>query len=272
LTGLTKDQQILFGYGHGSNGKSVLFNTLVELLGDYATVTPTETFMMRGNEGPPPHFLAELAGVRLVVANEVSEGQRFAEPMLKALTGGEEIVARKLYGHPFSFRPQFKPVVVGNHKPMIRGTDTGIWRRLNLLPFNRTFEPFEQDRNLQYKLIKEMPGILNWAVNGCLLWQKEGRLDVPQQMLDSVNDYRTESDILGQWIDENCVQGMQETILASSIYADYRSWCLANGHHSMSQTMLGRRLNERSFTKEQSKHGRLWRGITIKQLQLNRHN
>jgi len=265
LTGETTEQQMLFGYGFGANGKSVLFSVISELLGSYAVSAPIETFMMSSNnEGPKSYLLARLAGARLALANETSDGQRLAESLIKEMTGGERIASAHKYGHVFEYVPTFKLAIVGNHKPVIRGTDDGIWRRLQLLPFKRKFETPEQDPLLKQKLLGELSGILNWAIAGCLAWQKEGRLTMPPAMQSEVSHYRSESDIIGLWIEECCINDQNETTAAENLFRSYRYWCDSNGHRSASQTTLGRRLNERGYKKKRAVKTQ-WVGITLRQ-------
>jgi putative DNA primase/helicase len=234
LTGLTTEQQVLFGFGLGANGKSVLFSVLTELFGSYAVAAPIDTFMLSGNEGPKSYLLARLAGARFVLANETADGQRLAESVIKELTGGEVIAAAHKYGHLFEFQPRFKIAMVGNHKPVIRGTDSGIWRRLHLLPFNRSFAVSEQDPDLVTKLKSELSGILNWALKGALSWQQNKRMIVPEAMKNEVAAYHSESDIIGQWLTEKCAVDPKATTASSALYADYANWCRANGHHASS--------------------------------------
>lgn len=264
LTGSISEQQILFAHGHGANGKSVLFSVLSEMFGTYAVTAPVDTFMLNGNEGPKSYLLARLAGARFVLANETADGQRLAENTIKELTGGETIAAAHKYGHVFEYRPSFKIAIVGNHKPVIRGTDTGIWRRLHMLPFNRTFAPHEQDPNLVKKLKSELSGILNWAIKGALAWNQNKRLRVPDAMGKEADAYRSESDIIGQWLSENCnVQvGLKQS--AADLYYDYGNWCKRNGHQVSSQTIFGRRLTERGFTKKSGAKV-VWNGLALLQ-------
>ena len=262
LTGLTSEQQVLFGFGLGANGKSVLFSVLTELLGTYAIAAPIDTFMLSGNEGPKSYLLARLAGARFVLANETSDGQRLAENIIKELTGGEVIAAAHKYGHLFEFQPRFKIAMVGNHKPVIRGTDSGIWRRLHLLPFNRSFAVSEQDSDLGTKLKSELTGILNWALKGALSWQQNKRLIVPDAMKKEVEAYHSESDIIGQWLLERCVVDPKATTASSALYYDYANWCKANGHVASSKTLLGRRLTERGFGKRTGAKA-TWIGLAL---------
>lgn len=264
LTGLTSEQQVLFGFGLGANGKSVLFSVLTELFGTYAVAAPIDTFMLNGNEGPKSYLLARLAGARFVLANETSDGQRLAENIIKELTGGEVIAAAHKYGHLFEFQPRFKIAMVGNHKPVIRGTDSGIWRRLHLLPFNRSFAVSEQDPYLVIKLKSELSGILNWALKGALSWQQNNRLIVPDGMKKEVEAYHSESDIIGQWLTERCAVDPRATTASSALYADYTNWCKANGHLPSSKTLLGRRLTERGFGKRTGAKA-VWIGLSLLQ-------
>jgi len=264
LTGLTKEQQVLFAYGLGANGKSVLFSILAALLDDYVVSAPMETFMYRSGEAAKSYLIARLAGARFVLANETEDGHRLAESLIKQLTGGETIAAAHKYGHTFEFKPKFKVAIVGNHKPIVKGTDTGFWRRIQMLPFSRTFTPAEQDPDLTMKLKDELSGILNWAIKGCEMWQKEGRISMPPIMRDEVEKYRSESDLIGQWIDENCIVSTGEQTRASELFPNYRNWCDVNGHRPGSQTTLGRRLSERGFLKNKGSTV-TWRGIGLKQ-------
>ena len=264
LTGIITEQQILFGFGIGANGKSVLFKVLRTLFGGYAATAPVETFMLSAGEGPKSFLLARLAGARFVLANETAEGQRLAENTIKELSGGERITSAHKYGHPFEYDPCFKIAIVGNHKPVIRGTDTGIWRRLHLLPFNRIFTKDEQDPDLTSKLIEEHPGILNWALEGLKKWQKS-QLSLPKIMQIEVETYRTESDVIGLWLSEKCETGRTLTATAEDLYRSYNFWCECNGHHPGNQTRLGRQLSERGFTKEKSARV-TWRGLAVKKL------
>lgn len=265
LTGETTEQQILFGYGFGANGKSVLFSVITELLGTYAVSAPIETFMMSSsNEGPKSFLVARLAGARFALANETADGQRLSENSIKEMIGGEKISAHHKYGHLFEYQPTFKLAIVGNHKPVIRGTDDGIWRKVQLLPFKRKFEFAEQDPHLKRKLLGELSGTLNWAIAGCLFWQKEGRLTMPSVMQSEVLQYRSESDIIGLWIEECCLDGQNESTTAESLYLSYDNWCKSNGHKPASQTTLGRRLNERGYQKKRGVKTQ-WIGITLLQ-------
>lgn len=265
LTGKTTEHCLFFLYGHGANGKSVFLNVLLALLGsDYALQTATETLMAKrnadGSNASPD--LARLKDIRLTTANEVEDGCTLAEARAKHLTGGDSVTARHLYGQQFDFTPKFKLFIAGNHKPIIRGVEEGVWRRIKLIPFEVTIPEAQRDRDLIDKLRAELSGILNWAIDGCLAWQKTG-LNPPRVVLDAVKEYREEMDIMGQWIEEQCALGPVLTWKAGDAYSSYKFWCGINGFRPMSSTAFGRKLSER-FTSKKQNTGKIYYGITKK--------
>jgi putative DNA primase/helicase len=202
LTGDTREQVLPLCFGVGANGKTTLLGLFQEMLGDYAMATSTSMLMIKRNESIACD-LATLKGMRFVTASGVEDGQRFAESKVKELTGGDLITARHLYGDPFTFKPNFKIWLCVNHKPTIRGTDMGIWRRVHLIPFAVVIPKERQDKNLPLKLRQELPGLLTWAVAGCLEWQKNG-LGVPGAVEQATKGYKEEMDVLVQFIAERC--------------------------------------------------------------------
>ena len=263
LTGHTVEQTLFFLYGTGANGKSTFLNVLQALLGDYALVIDPETIMTKSGGGGATPELARLRGARVLITNEVEEGKNLAENRIKQMTGGDTMVARHLYREPFEFKPRFKIWMAGNHKPVIRGTDHAIWRRIHLIPFAVSVPKDEQDKNLAKKLQAEMPGILQWAVAGCREWRKQG-LNPPKQVRRAVDSYREEMDVLGHWIDECCVLNETSSTESSTLYQSYQAWCQLNGHRPQSQTRFGRALGDRGLKKE--KQGTVsWIGIALKQ-------
>ena len=189
LTGDVSEQVFFMLYGTGANGKSVFLETVQSILGeDYAKSTPTSTIMIK-NGSQNSNDLARLAGVRFVTVNEVEDGQNLAESLMKQLTGNDTITARFLYAEHFDYKPQFKLFIRANHKPVIKNTDEGIWRRIRLIPFTVTIPEEERDKRLLQKLKDELPGILAWAVEGCLEWQQYG-LGMPEEVKQAVKEYR----------------------------------------------------------------------------------
>jgi len=214
--------------------------------------------MVRDNRGPG-NDVASLRGARLVSVSELEEIDRIAEAEVKNLTGGDEIACRFLYCEQFSYRPQFKLVLFGNHKPKVLGRDHGIWRRIHLLPFENTITAEAKDDRLGEKLLQELPGILAWAVRGCLAWQRDG-LNPPQKVLAAVQEYRKGEDIFQQWIDECCQTGPQYSAKAADLLNSYIE------HTRLKNTTaqgFGRLLTEAGFEQERSYTGRFWCGIGL---------
>lgn len=262
LTGNTTEQCLFFLYGSGANGKSTFLNTVKAVLGpDLARQTPCETLMARKNSGAT-NDIARLIGVRAVIANEVEDGSLIAEALVKQMTGGEALTARFLYGEFVEFTPKFKLFIAGNHKPTIRGRDQGIWRRIRLVPFVVTIPPEQRDKDLQAKLLGELPGILNWAIKGCLVWQASG-LAQPKLVTDAVADYRAEMDLLGQWVNESCVVGPQHEWRSRQAYGNYKIWAEGGGYKPMSESIFSREL-ESSFKKTKRKDANYFIGLAQK--------
>ena len=251
LTGATDEQCLFFLHGSGSNGKSTLLNVIKELLGDYALQCPAETLMVKPGGGSIPNDIARLRGARMVATSETEEGRRFAEVMIKQLTGNDTIAARFLFGEYFEFVPNFKIWLAANHKPVIRGDDYAIWRRIRLIPFAVTISPEEKDGKLPEKLKAEYPGILAWAVEGCLEWQRLG-LNPPPEVLAATEEYKSEMDLIGKWIEERCITELHTRTTAKALYTSYRSWVEENGGFPLSSTKFGLKLRDRGYTKEKS--------------------
>lgn len=257
LTGQTGEQILLFLYGLGCNGKSVLANVLGALLGDFASTATSDLLMARDRRGATCD-VAALRGARVVKVSEFDDGERLAEAQIKTLSGGDPVTCRHLYGEFFSYVPAYKIILIGNHKPKIRGTDHGIWRRLHLLDFRVTIPEQERDPLLQDKLAAELPGILAWAVQGCLEWQKVG-LCPPDGIKAAVDEYRRSEDIFQQWLADSCTLGEHLTTLANDLlnsFIQFSKW------RNTTPQKLGRMLTEAGFIREKSSVTR-WRGLGL---------
>ena len=231
LTGSTREQGLFFLFGNGKNGKSTFINPLQSLLNDYACKISSDTILAKRFDSAIPNDVARLKGSRLTIASELPEGRRLNENLVKDLTGGEDtITARFLHHEFFEFSPTFKLWMYGNHKPVIRGQDDGIWRRIMLIPFDVVISEKECDKNLPDKLRAELPGILNWAVEGCMMWQKEG-LNPPEIVLNAVKDYRSEQDTLSFFIEEKCTLGKECKVIAKELFEVYKLWCEESNEH-----------------------------------------
>lgn len=266
LTGRTDEHAFLFLHGAGKNGKSTFCGALLDLFGEYACKIPAESLLaMRRGGGDASPDVARLAGVRLVVASELPEGGRLNEGLIKDLTGGDVITARHLYREPFDFRPAFKLWLYGNHKPVVRGTDEGIWRRPRMVPFTVAIPDAEIDRAMPDKLRAELPGILAWTVEGCRLWLAEG-LGVPDEVRQATAALRAENDILGAFLAERCIEGEGLFVAAGDLYAHYRTWAEDGKEHPVTQTRFGLALIERGFERFQQSGGvRSYQGLALRE-------
>jgi putative DNA primase/helicase len=206
--------------------------------------------------------VAMLKGARFVAAAEVEEGQRFAESLVKQLTGGDLISARYLHCNPFTFKPTFKIWLAVNHKPVIRGTDLGIWRRVRLIPFTVTIPESKQDKTLPIKLREELPGLLAWAVAGCLEWQLHG-LGIPDEVKTATGQYQSEMDAVAQFIEECCTVIEDLAVRSSSIYGAWVAWCKGNGEAETSNKAFSLKLEEKGFKKTKRKNGVWFIGIGL---------
>ncbi len=264
LTGSTQEHALFFLYGTGANGKSVFVNTLATLLGDYAANAPMDTFMETRTDRHPTD-MAGLRGARFVAAIETEQGRRWAESKLKNLTGGDKISARFMRQDFFEFWPQFKLFVAGNHKPAIRNIDEAMKRRLHLIPFTITVPPERRDKHLQHKLLAERDGILAWAVQGCLDWQRRGRLDPPPSVRQATEEYFEAEDALGRWLDERCVREDSARSLTAELFGDWKLWAEAAGEFIGSQRRFSDLLITRGLEKWRNTAGvRGFRGIGLK--------
>lgn len=260
LSGITQ-QSLLFLYGSGANGKSTFVETVLALLDEYASKTDAETLLLRDRQSIP-NDKAALVGKRLVVASELPDGRRLNEAMIKDLTGGDTISARFLHKEFFTFKPEFKLWMYGNHKPVITGTDEGIWRRMRLIPFTVQIPENERDPHLTTKLKEELPGILAWCVRGWVMYQQDG-MKPPKAVIEATNDYRSESDIVGQFLDECTISGMSYEVPKSDLYSEYKQWCNENGFYPLSQNRLSKTLTERDFISHKNSKGHIWRGLGL---------
>jgi len=248
MTGDVSEQVFFLCIGNGSNGKSVLFNVIGRLLGDYAGATDFSTFDADTSEARGD--LAKLRGTRLVTIIETDEDKRLAEARIKVVTGKDRVItARALYEKPFDYRVTFKIWMAMNHLPTVRGTDKGIWRRIQRIDFMQTFEGSMDDKHLEDKLIAELPGILNWALAGLYEWHKQG-LNPPPCIREAINEYRTDSDMVGQWLDSYIAKGDKMTMDSILGYKSFTDYCTQRGiMRPMSHKSWSNQLKEHNITK-----------------------
>ena len=251
LCGNANLQRLVFFFGQGANGKSTFIELISWLLGDYTQRIATELLMQntRSSQGPSAD-LAALKGCRLAFCNEVEEGRWLAEARVKELTGGDTITARVPYAKSaITFRPSFTLVMVGNHRPEIHDTSTGMWRRMLLIPFDTTIPEAKRDPNLLEKLKEEGPGILNWALAGYHDYLRHG-LRVPKTVTESTRVYRDEQDIIGEWVREHCNVTTGAVYSKSEMYKAYQNWSKTRGQHPLSLGRFSRRLSDRGYKQD----------------------
>ena len=263
LTGDTSSQAMFILYGNGANGKSTFIITVMKLMGDYATSTPTETFMQKKGD-QASNDIARLKGTRFVSAMEAEYGGKLAEAVIKRLTGDDVISARFLYGEFFDFIPTFKIFMATNHKPKIGGMDNAIWRRIRMVPFEVSFSEDKQDRMLSRKLENELPGILTWIVEGTLKWRKEGLGNTPA-VLEATSAYRHEMSAIETFLGEMCIKKNTGMVKSSFLYNAYKKWCEENNERVMSARGFGIRMGETGTDKVRLSKGFHWLGIELRE-------
>lgn len=249
LTGEIREQVFQVWHGHGSNGKSTMIELLLYVLGDYGQ-RMAEDLLIAKRQGKdsaaPSPDVARMRGARFAVGSEVGEGTRWNEPLVKQLTGGDRIVARHLHREHIEFDPTWKLALAVNYKPIVRGADFGIWRRIHLVPFEVRFSGPSLDTNLLQTLKSEAPGVLAMLVRGCLEWQRTGLLP-PNKVIGAVNDYKAEHDVIGAFLNE-CVRPVERgAVSKSQLYGAFRRWATANGEYVFGNSGFSSRLAERGL-------------------------
>jgi putative DNA primase/helicase len=249
-TGSTREQAFVVHYGQGSNGKSTILDTVAEVMGDYAATGAPGLLVGNGRDRHPTE-IADLFGRRMVTSHETGEGGHLKEDMVKQLTGSDKVKARFMRADFFEFDPTHKLQLLTNHKPIIKGQDNGIWRRVLLMPYMARFASSEEvasgrahyakDTRVAERLKGEIQGVLAWVVEGARIWFQDG-LQPPDAVLAASRDYQAEQDRVGQFVTECCELGKDfETPLCGDyggVYDTYRAWCGEGGFMALSKTRL----------------------------------
>lgn len=263
LTGDTREHALAFAHGDGGNGKGVFLNTFVSIMGDYAVTAGMETFTASKHDRHSTE-LAMLRGARLVTASETEEGRAWAEAKIKAITGGDPITARFMRMDNFTFNPEFKLFIAGNHAPTLRNVDDAMKRRFNIVPF--TTKPVVPDRQLQVKLKEEWGQILAWAIRGCRDWLASG-LTRPEAVLSATKDYFAEQDLVGQWFEERCVETPGRFDLCAKFYADWVAFAKEHGEEPGSNKSFGATMKKRGYVSQAMRTsgitGKVYKGIAL---------
>ena len=263
MTGSVQEHALFFFHGEGANGKSTFLNVLLRVFGDYGRPAAPDILVARKNESHPTE-VASLFGARLVVAQELDAGRALAEGMVKKLTGGAPIMARRMAEDFWEFAPTHKFFLAANHKPRVTGTDEAIWRRIYLVPFNVTFPKEKRDGALTQKLLGDRAGILRWAVEGCRQWS-EGGLRPPAQVLNATREYRDEEDRIAAFLDERCELGPEFTTSSTDLYRAYTQWCDLNTMRPIGwRTFADALRSHRCAPDKGSKGTRRWLGVRVR--------
>jgi putative DNA primase/helicase len=264
LTGSTQEQCLFILHGVTKTGKSTFLATLRNLLGPYGQQADMESFMHK-DRAEVRNDLADLAGARFVCALEAQEGRRLAESLIKQMTGGSDVLkARFLYEEHFTFKPQFKIFLGTNHKPVIKDTDDAIWERLRLVPFTVQIPEAERDPDLEERLRDELPGILAWAVQGCLAWQRHKGLQAPSAVKKATKDYREEMDTLGAFLQECCVVLDSATVKSTKLANAYQHWCKETTSPNLSNSGFIAAMEQRGFIRDRGHANQYyWHGLGL---------
>lgn len=271
LTGLIREQIFMICWGSGANGKTVFLNTILKLVGPLGMTAMPDLLLMNQRSGHPC-AIAELSGRRMVQCHETGDGRRFDEAQVKYLTGGDSITARRMYESQITFRPTHKLWLGTNYRPVVKGTDFGVWRRIVLIPFLRQFTDTSTPRrraNLEEVIHDELPGVLSWALEGCLLYRHTG-LGECTAVSNATSKYRSDMDVISGWIADCCE--VNETLMwrANNLYKSYQDWCQANGETADSQKSWGAGMLERGFERLRRSEGYYWKGIRLLNCEGNR--
>jgi len=268
LTGSTREHALAFVYGSGGNGKSVWINTIAGVLGQYAAQAPMEA-LTAGRNGPGhPTDLAGLRGARLVSASETEEGRPWAEARIKQITGGDPITARFMRQDFFTYAPKFKLLIIGNHKPVLGNVDDALRRRFLVIPF--IHKPEVIDRELETKLRDEWPGILAWAIAGCLDWQSKG-LAPPSVVRAATSEYFTDQDLFGTWIGECTIPGTMHSDTHAALYRSWSGFAEANGEKPGSSKAFTAALRARGYATGLVGGRRMFKGLMTKGAEAPEH-
>jgi putative DNA primase/helicase len=262
LTGYVHEHVLTFLWGTGANGKGVFTSTVMGIFNDYAIIAPMAMFLESKFERHETE-IARLKGVRLVVANETQQGRRWDEAKIKTLTGGDKLTGRFMRCDYFDFKPTHKLMIVGNYKPSLRNVDEAVRRRILLVPFTVRIPESERDPKFAEKLKAEWPAILRWMIDGYLEWQRIG-LAVPGAVREATDEYLSDQDSLGQWIDDCVLPDKEAFTLTKTLFASWKGWCEHRNLKAGTERAFGDSLVDRGYGRDRTKKARGFNGISLR--------
>jgi len=263
LLGGNSEQVLFICHGAGANGKSLLLEAIKDVLGSYAQSLPISTLMRAkiNASGASPE-IARLRGIRFALASETEKGQRWSANKIKTLTGSDTVATRALYQDMIEFRNKATIWVACNHKPEVDAADAAMWRRIRLIPFNRVFQPSEQDPELAAKLLSESDGILTWIMQGLAMYRAQG-LAEPDSVVKATTHYRNEMDSVLRFIEENAKLDPTTRETIGEIKDRYRDWCREEGMQPLPASSFNAALEDRGCQQTKSGNVRYWQGIKL---------
>lgn len=264
MTGFINEQVLAIFYGTGANGKSTLLNILRALFGEYGKTASANTFLCKKFD-TISNDLAGLAGARLVTISEIERNKDLSESLVKSATGEDPLTVRFLYENEFTYTPTYQIIMATNELPKINGTDYAIWRRLKRIPFDIQIPKEEQDRQLAEKLQSELPGILNWAIDGCLQWQNNGGLASPTVVEEATEEYKTDMNALQQFLNDECEAGSDTDFChARDLFDRYKLWASENNESAVNVREFKREMENNGYKQVKKSSGNVWNSLKLK--------
>ena len=265
LTGDTREEKLFSIHGGTGSGKSTFTDTVGAVMGDYGSTADFESFLKRSGDGGIRNDIARLVGKRYVVSNEVDDGARLADGLIKSITGGDIIAARFLRQEFFEFRPQFKLWFAANHRPRVNADDGAMWRRIVQIPFTNSVPERQRDDSLKRHLRHDpdaQTAVLAWAVQGCLDWQKHG-LGIPQRVRDYTDAYRADNDPIAAWLTDNTEPDKASFTGTAALRHSYEQWCTNNGEQPTGPKAFSQALTAKGYIPHRTKTTRGYFGLRV---------
>ena len=261
MLGEVREQYMPILTGTGANGKGVFRDAILAAFGDYA-IEVDPKLLMETKHDRHGTFLMELRGRRLVFCSETERGRRFAESTMKRLTGGDPIQANRMHKDPITFQPSHTLIMITNHLPAISGDDPAVARRLLVIPFDVIIPEAERDTTLPEKMRAESPGIMRWALEGWLAYQRDG-LNPPETVQARTRAYLSDQDIIGRFTEEQCIVGAGNHVGARELYQAYAKWCAQSGERVLTEKEFSTSMAGRGVEKNHTKTGKRYQGIGL---------